>query len=320
MPRDDKRPKSRYWMLTGFEEEPSFDQFTMNAMRVGREICPTTKKEHYHACIQFVSEIRVTTLKQIFPKANLEMKKGNKAEFFAYSKKDGDFTDHGIAEHGNQGERNDFAELIEAVDEGDSFPTLMLKFPKVVARHMPYARELITNRNYRVAMEKRKHRFSGKPKHWQQCFIDLIGAPPGDRLIHWIYDGIGGSGKSYLCGHLQVSHGAFITTGGKVADIAHAYNSERIVIFDLPRTMAEHCDHIYSMIECFKNGALFSGKYQSALKIFDVPHVLVFANFMPDQSKLSKDRWDISDINDEAHWKYGALDEEEERYDGSEDI
>jgi hypothetical protein len=91
MPREDKRPKSRYWMLTGFDSEPSFDQFTMNAMRVGREICPTTKKEHYHACIQFVSEIRVTTIKQIFPKQNLQMKKGNKAEFFAYSKKDGDF-------------------------------------------------------------------------------------------------------------------------------------------------------------------------------------------------------------------------------------
>ncbi len=55
------------------------------------------------------------------------MKKGNKAEFFAYSKKEGDFTDYGIADHGNQGERCDFAELIESVDEGDSMPVLMLK-------------------------------------------------------------------------------------------------------------------------------------------------------------------------------------------------
>ena len=130
MPREDKRPKSRYWILTGFDAEPAFDQFTMNAMRVRREICPTTQKEHYHACIQFASEIRVTTLKQIFPKQNLAMKKGNKAEFFAYSKKEDDFTDYGLVDHGNQGERNDFDELIEAVNGGYNLGTLMLKFPK----------------------------------------------------------------------------------------------------------------------------------------------------------------------------------------------
>ena len=97
---------------------------------------------------------------------------------------------------------------------------------------------------------------------------------------------------------LQVNHGAFITTGDKVADISHAYNSELIVVFDPPHTMTEHCDHIYSMIECFKNDTLFSGKCQIVLKLFDVPHVIVFANFMPNQSKLSKDRWMIKDIND----------------------
>jgi len=124
MPRDDTRPKSRYWMLTGFDDEPSFDQFTMNAMRVGREICPTTKKEHYDACIQFTKIIRVTAIKQIFPKQNLLVNQCNRAEFFAYSKKDGDFTDYGIADHGNQGERTDLGELIASVDEGDNFDTL----------------------------------------------------------------------------------------------------------------------------------------------------------------------------------------------------
>ena len=111
---------------------------------------------------------------------------------------------------------------------------------------------------------------------------------------------------------LQVNHGAFITTGDKVADISHAYNSELIVVFDPPHTMTEHCDHIYSMIECFKNGALFSGKYQSVLKVFDVPHVTVFANFMPNESKLSKDRWMIKDINDGDIYENDTPYEEEE--------
>jgi hypothetical protein len=34
-------------------------------------------------------------MKQVFPKENLSAKKGNYAVFFACSKKDGDFTDHG---------------------------------------------------------------------------------------------------------------------------------------------------------------------------------------------------------------------------------
>ena len=75
------------------------------------------------------------------------MKKGNKAEFFAYSKKDVDFTDYGIADHGNQDERNDFGELIEAVDEGDNLGTLIRKFPKVVTRHMSYTKMLISKRS-----------------------------------------------------------------------------------------------------------------------------------------------------------------------------
>lgn len=296
MPREDKRPKSRYWILTGFASEPAFDQFTMNAMRVGREICPTTKREHWHASIQFTDEIRVTTLKQIFPKENLAMKKGNKAEFFAYSKKDGDFTDHGIVDHGNQGERNDFAELIEAVDSGENFASVMLKFPKVVARHMPYTKELITNRNYRVAMEKRKLRFTNEPRHWQTGIINMVNDEPCDRQILWVYDKDGGKGKSYMCGYLQVHYGAFITTGGKLADVAHAYDSQRVVVFDLPRTIADHCDNVYTLIECFKNGCIFSSKYQSNLKVFDVPHVIVMANFEPDLERLSKDRWNILHI------------------------
>ena len=296
MPREDKRPKSRYWMLTGFAEEPSFDQFTMNAMRVGREICPTTKKQHYHACIQFVSEIRVTTLKQIFPKQNLGMKKGNKAEFFAYSKKDGDFTDYGIADHGNQGERNDFGELIEAVDEGDNLGTLMRKFPKVVARHMPYTKLLISNRSDALALAKRKQRFDKPFKEWQQRLKEIIEGEVSDRYVYWLYDTAGGAGKSFMSGYLQTHHNAFIVSGGKVADIAHAYNEEPIVVFDLPRTMADHCDHIYSLIEKFKDGCIFSGKYESRTKVFDVPHVIVFANFEPEYDKLSKDRWQVSSI------------------------
>jgi len=74
---------------TGFKDTPEFDKFTMNCMRVGLEICPQTQRDHYHASIQFICDIRQSTLKQCFPTENLNCKKGNYSEFFAYSKKEG---------------------------------------------------------------------------------------------------------------------------------------------------------------------------------------------------------------------------------------
>lgn len=47
------------------------------------------------------------------------------------------------------------------------------------------------------------------------------------------------------------------------------------------------------IIEQIKNGIYFSGKYESQMKYDKPPHVVVFSNTMPDQSKLSADRWNI---------------------------
>ena len=49
----------------------------------------------------------------------------------------------------------------------------------------------------------------------------------------------------------------------------------------------------YSAIESLKDGLLFSGKYEGGVKLFPPPHVVIFANFLPDMTKLSIDRWDI---------------------------
>jgi hypothetical protein len=50
--------------------------------------------------------------------------------------------------------------------------------------------------------------------------------------------------------------------GDQVSDIAHTYDEEPIVVFDLPHTMTDHCDHIYSMIEKFKDDEyIFGDKY-----------------------------------------------------------
>lgn len=50
-------------------------------------------------------------------------------------------------------------------------------------------------------------------------------------------------------------------------------------------------------METIKNGIMFSSKYDSTMKVYDHPHVVVMAHGLPDTSKLSQDRWDIRNIN-----------------------
>jgi hypothetical protein len=76
-----------------------------------------------------------------------------------------------------------------------------------------------------------------------------------------------------------------------VCDIAHAYKYEKITLIDLSRTQADKIDHIYSLMESFKNGRIFSPKYDSVFKTFEPCYVIVFANFIPEHQKLSQDRW-----------------------------
>lgn len=131
------------------------------------------------------------------------------------------------------------------------------------------------------------------PRPWQQQIVDLVNTEPDSRSVNWIVDETGGQGKTYLSKYLIAEHDAFYTTGGKGADIVHAYNNQRVIIFDFSRDKDGFVS--YAVIEQLKNGLVFSGKYNSAFKVRPhQAHVIVFSNFEPDQSKLSRDRWKIT--------------------------
>lgn len=139
---------------------------------------------------------------------------------------------------------------------------------------------------------------------WQSQLLEVLLEAPDDRTIRWYWDRDGNTGKTALAKLLVVRHGA-IVVGGKAGDIkygvcaymdGHNGCGPRIVIIDVPRVSLDYIS--YQGIEEVKNGLFFSPKYESRMAVFNSPHVVVFANRLPDAEKLSTDRWSIIKIDE----------------------
>jgi len=130
---------------------------------------------------------------------------------------------------------------------------------------------------------------------WQKEIVEIIKQKPHDRKIYWYWERKGGVGKSTFTKYLWLKGDVAFFTSGKTADIAYAYNGEKTVVFDLPRTTEERFN--YNALEQLKNGMLFSSKYESGAKVFAVPHVFIFANWEPERAFISDDKWVVSEIS-----------------------
>ncbi len=140
----------------------------------------------------------------------------------------------------------------------------------------------------------------GKTLHkFQSDILIIISTSPDNRKIYWYYEPIGCSGKTSLAKHLVLKHKA-IVVGGRLKDAQYAITElvksrdPKIVIFDIPRSQLNHVS--YAAIESIKNGLFFNSKYESGMCIFNIPHVIVFANSSPCIGELSLDRWIIKRI------------------------
>lgn len=125
---------------------------------------------------------------------------------------------------------------------------------------------------------------------WQQELVDYIKQPPHSREIRWYYDPVGGKGKSQMAKYLYENFvGAVFLRGGKDADQAMMLPEvPKIVVFDYARSKTSLIQ--YSFIESVKDGTVPSPKYQSKMLIFDMPHVIVFSNQLPEPGQMSEDR------------------------------
>ena len=69
-------------------------------------------------------------------------------------------------------------------------------------------------------------------------------------------------------------------------------------VFDVTRSDSKMFS--YNTLEMVKNGFIMSGKYSGIRRTIMPCPVIVFANFEPDASSLSADRWCIHNVVQEA--------------------
>lgn len=138
---------------------------------------------------------------------------------------------------------------------------------------------------------------------WQKEIIGIADAEPDMRKIHWYWSRMGGLGKSELARHYKFhAPGRSILCSGAARDCKfmlaqciEAKRCPRVIFWDLARDCEDRLS--YRAMEEIKNGYCASSKYESAELLFAKPTIIVFANFPPNESKLSADRWVIKQID-----------------------
>ena len=222
----------------------------------------------------------------------MEKAKGNAKSNKTYCSKENEFIEWGTLP--TPGKRMDLEAMKEAIIDGATWETLAKEHTAAHARYHKWGERLSKEIKTREAKEELKALMKTKTlRPWQQHALNRL-ASQGERTVLWIMDSTGGKGKTFLAKWLCVMQDAFYIEGGKKADISYAYDFQSTVVFDLSRQTQEFVN--YGTIESFKNGMMFSAKYESTMKVFKPAQVVVFSNWAPDKSQLSADRWEIIDF------------------------
>jgi len=134
---------------------------------------------------------------------------------------------------------------------------------------------------------------------WQSEIVELLKTEPDGRTVHWYWENTGGAGKSAFCKYMFVNHNVLVIQGGRLCDIMNIlfnYNCDnlRMIIIDIPRRNGNKIS--FAAVECILNGMITNTKYETGVKVFNPPHLVVFSNFEPDTIHMSIDRWRITEI------------------------
>jgi len=140
MPKQASYTQSRNWCFTDFEMLDLDDLFNKNSDIIrylcwGREVCPTTLKEHFQGWVQFRNKKRLGSVKNLFAntegkqKTHFESCKGTPLQNDVYCKKGGDWTH--LGKYKSQGCRSDLEQIArELMDPNTTLRDVMMDHPE----------------------------------------------------------------------------------------------------------------------------------------------------------------------------------------------
>lgn len=150
---------------------------------------------------------------------------------------------------------------------------------------------------------------------WQKSVIQSISQPPDDRIVNWIYDPIGGNGKSIFGKYIDHKFkNSLVINNGSMKDIAYILKTKQddpefdindmiVIMIDIPRSLDDERIN-YTLIEKFKDGFVTSPKFESCILKFNPCHMWILSNAIPEMHKLSQDRWRVWTISDKKLIKW----------------
>jgi hypothetical protein len=205
-----------------------------------------------------------------------------------------------------KGHRSDLETLRAAIDRGETYDEICETHFEAAAKYGKFIKERVNAKQQGRLLDGLKEQYSSAVlRDWQSELLRVVEGPVHSREIHWIWEAQGGMGKSWMASYLAAMKGAMVLTPGKKADLAYIFSQDpkEIVIFDLSRVTAPEdgvgkspLDVLYSLGEDLKNGRIVNTKYESRTVFFKVPHVIFFANFEPDMTKWSSDRYVVKGL------------------------
>lgn len=308
-----KERRARNWCVTinSTHELPSkLNESKIKFYVFGKERGGKTGRAHLQGYVEFKNAVSMAQAKTIIgdERAHLEPRQGSQQQAIEYCYKE-DANPYTYGERKKGGAESvsnardmkaeymdaELEQLIALIRGGADMRMLIWNYPALYYKYESWIRAAMAD----LAAQKTERELAVwaddiKLNEKQQYMMQQLESQ-NDRQIDWICGYDGGDGKSTMTKYLLATRPNDVMrfTNAKTADIAQAYEGQSIVFFDLSRTVEGKVN--YGAIEDLKNGMLFAAKYKSKAKIYvRPPKVMILANFEPEKSAMSADRWRIT--------------------------